>query len=211
MRSMSSVSMDGTPTAESLFPEAVETPRLRLERLRAEAVSLRELHEMRGLEAARTDATEYVLWEPDKTLRETREFVRTAERDWETGEKARYVIRPRDGEDGAGDLAGTTTLTVAWERRVGIFGVFLRKRFWGRGYAGERANALLAIAFDSLGLEAVEASCAVGNERSRRAIEKYVDEHGGRYVGVVPNFAVTDAGEPLDSHHFAVTREDYQN
>jgi RimJ/RimL family protein N-acetyltransferase len=84
----------------------------------------------------------------------------------------------------------------------------LRERFWGRGYSGERAAALLALAFERLDLELVTVTHLVGNENSRRAIEKYVDRFDGRRVGCFRNQHVID-GEPKDIVRYEVAREDY--
>jgi RimJ/RimL family protein N-acetyltransferase len=48
----------------------------------------------------------------------------------------------------------------------------LARRFWGRGYATEGARAALAFAFDALRLTEVVSFTAVGNERSRRVMER---------------------------------------
>ncbi|HET9124354.1 MAG TPA: GNAT family N-acetyltransferase [Solirubrobacteraceae bacterium] len=48
----------------------------------------------------------------------------------------------------------------------------LARRFWGRGYATEGARAALAFAFDTLRLAEVVSFTAVGNERSRRVMER---------------------------------------
>jgi RimJ/RimL family protein N-acetyltransferase len=48
----------------------------------------------------------------------------------------------------------------------------LAHRFWGRGYAPEGGAAALAFAFDELGLDEVVSMTAVGNQRSRRVMEK---------------------------------------
>ncbi|WP_246084542.1 GNAT family N-acetyltransferase [Salinadaptatus halalkaliphilus] len=66
-----------------------------------------------------------------------------------------YVLCPRDGEDGAGEIAGTTSVEIDWEKRTLQPGIWFRKRFWGRRYAGERAAAVFTLAFDRLDLEVV--------------------------------------------------------
>lgn len=43
---------------------------------------------------------------------------------------------------------------------------------WGRGYATEAATAVLAFAFDEIGLDDVVSFTYVGNDRSRRVMEK---------------------------------------
>jgi RimJ/RimL family protein N-acetyltransferase len=43
---------------------------------------------------------------------------------------------------------------------------------WGRGFATEGARAAIAFGFGSLGLDEIVAMTAVGNERSRRVMER---------------------------------------
>jgi len=47
------------------------------------------------------------------------------------------------------------------------------------------------------------------NEKSRRAIEKYVEAHGGTYEGLIRNELVRDGDGPADVHRYSVTREEY--
>jgi RimJ/RimL family protein N-acetyltransferase len=48
----------------------------------------------------------------------------------------------------------------------------LAREHWGHGYATEAASAVLAFAFDELGLEEVVSFTTVANERSRRVMER---------------------------------------
>lgn len=104
------------------------------------------------------------------------------------GEQAVYVIRPTDGEDGAGLIAGITRLECEWERRSAMFELWLRKRFWGRGYSSERAAVLMELAFEQLDLDLIHVNHEDGNERSKTAIRKYIDAHGGQYDGLLKNW-----------------------
>jgi RimJ/RimL family protein N-acetyltransferase len=108
------------------------------------------------------------------------------------------------------ELAGTTNLDFDWDRRSAELGIWLRKPFWGRGYSGERAAALLELAFDRLDLELVGASHRAGNDRSRRAIGKYVERFGGQHDGVLRDFFPRD-GEIGDLHRYVITREQYRS
>lgn len=67
----------------------------------------------------------------------------------------------------------------------------------------------MAVAFDRLDLEVVVARCFVENDRSRRAIETYVEAAGGRHEGRLRNDAF-DGSEPRDVHRYAVTREEWR-
>jgi len=53
----------------------------------------------------------------------------------------------------AGEIAGFGGFSVDWEKRTAVLGTWLRKRFWGRGYSGERAAALVEVAFENLDLD----------------------------------------------------------
>lgn len=79
----------------------------------------------------------------------------------------------------------------------------------GREYAAERAHALTTVAFDRLDLEVVVAQRFVGNDRSRRSIDKYVEAAGGRYEGRLRNEAF-DGTDPRGVHRYSVAREAWQ-
>ena len=191
-----------------MFPERIETDRLSLERISHDTVDVFELHDRYADGADTEEMFEYWDSSPHETVKETYDYVDEAERLWNDGAGAKYVIRPKDGEDGAGVVAGTTGLYPDWEKRSANLGILLDKRFWGRGYSGERADAILAVAFDRLELELVVAAHVVGNEKSRRAIEKYVERYGGQYEGLLRNWlALSDA--VADVHRYTISREEY--
>jgi RimJ/RimL family protein N-acetyltransferase len=192
-----------------MFPTPVTTDRLRLERL-DESVDTLDLYEVCAHDEGIEDVTEYVSWDPHPHPMETREFLDDAAAGWADGERATYAVRPREGEDGAGAFAGVAGLHPDWDERRAELGTWLRRPFWGRGYSGERAHALMAVAFDRLDLEVVSVRCMVDNERSRRAIETYVEAAGGRHEGRLRN-GVHDDGEPRDVHRFSVTRAEWRD
>ncbi len=194
----------------SIFPERIETDRLDLQRLSRDTIDPLELYEVCGNHERIEEITEYLTWSPHGTIKETIEFIDAAEADWDAAETATYLIRPRDGEDGAGEIAGTTGLSVEWDRRIARLGIWLRPRFWGRGYSGERADALVELAFERLDLEVIVVEHEDGNEQSRRAIEKYVEANGGRHEGLLRNSMVND-GEPVDQHRYTISREEYRD
>ena len=197
------------PDRSARFPETIETERLRIDRLSHENVDLAEYYRICSSDEGIGEVTEFLSWDPHETLRETKEFVDMVERQWENGESAAYLLRPRGDEDGAGDIAGGAGMAFDWERKSGTLGVWLRKRFWGRGYSGERAAAFVELAFDRLDLDVVAVEHQAGNEKSRKAIEKYVDRFGGTYDGIVRNWAVK-AGEARDQHRYTIRREEYR-
>lgn len=194
----------------SLFPVEMESERLRYGRVHPDDTDVFEVYEAASADAPDIEeTTRYLTWSPHQHPKETLEFVEHAGEQFDDGAGAHYVVRPRDGEDGAGEFAGTTGITLDWERRRGNLGIWLRPPFWGRGYSGERAARLLDLAFGHLDLEVIAVTHDPANEQSRRAIEKYVDRFGGRREGRLRNDIVVD-GEPRDSVRYSITWEEWE-
>ncbi len=196
----------------ALFPDRIETERLELEAMTTESVDVMKFYRICSGQTSQdiADVTEYLTWDPHETPKETLEFLEYVEQKRADDEGTEYLIRPREGEPGAGEIAGATGITVDWDRRVAEPGLWLRKPYWGRGYSGERAAALMELTFEQLDLEVFAVDHLVGNENSRRAIEKYVEAHGGGHDGRLRNWHAVD-GEPLDVHRYSVTREQYRD
>jgi len=191
-------------------PERIETERLVLERFCRKTVDPLDVYPYYSTRHSDTVREElaHVMLEPHATPKETFDMVVEAEEKWEAGEAALYAITPKAGEAGAGEFAGTAGLYPEWERRTALSAVWLREPFWGRGYSGERTDALLELAFDVLDFELYSAGYLAGNEQSRRAIEKYVERHGGQYDGALRNWV--PMGETVrDPHRYTISREQY--
>ena len=193
-----------------LFPERIETDRLVLERLCRENVDVFEYYGICSPHEPDIDeVVRYIsAFDLHRVPKTTADFLDHVEKQWEAGEGVEYVIRPKAGEDDAGEIAGSAGLTFDWERRTGSLGMWLRKPFWGRGYSGERADALFELAFERLDLELVAVTHQVGNEKSRRAIEKYVERNGGGFDCLLRNW---DPGtdDVADHRRYSVTRKQY--
>jgi ribosomal-protein-alanine N-acetyltransferase len=187
------------------FPEVVETDRLVLHRLSPGNVDLRAFYEVCAGDDGIDEVTEHLAWGPHPHPQSTREFVTAMDDDWQAGEAATYLVHPK----AADTFAGGCGLTLDWEKQSGELGMWLRRRFWGRGYSGERAAALLSLAFDHLDLELVTVTHEAGNENSRRAIEKYVDHFGGREEALLRNAVATEDG-PRDMRRYSIAREEYR-
>ena len=192
-----------------MFPPRVETARLRLERCCRETVDLQEYYRICSSDPGIGAVTRFVPWDCHEHPKETAEFLDRKERQWDEAEKAPYVIRPRKGEPGAGEIAGQCGLRPNWDRRSATLNLWLRKRFWGRSYSGERAAAMLVLAFERLDLELVSVLHVVGNDNSRRAIEAYVDRFGGHRDGLLRNAIVVD-DDPRDQYRYSISREEFE-
>ena len=187
------------------YPRTLETDQLRFEPLHE--VDPREYYRFRRDQPSGVYA--YLPFGPFETPREAADRLGTAREGWDDRERAMYAVRPTDGVD-AGVLAGETMLATQWDRRVAWLGLILGKRFWGRGYSGERDDAMLEVAFDRLDLEYVVVVHEVGNENSRRAVERYVERHGGRREATLRHWAPAEGGDPPDEAYHAVPREAWE-
>lgn len=195
---------------ELLFPTAIETERLRLKRVEPGSPDPLALYDHWREEAPNIDeTTEYVTWGPYSHPNGVAETLERAAGRVEDGTAAMFVIRPRNREDLGSEFAGTTGLSVDWECRRGGLGIWLRKPFWGRGYSGERADALFHLAFDRLDLDSVAVAHIVDNENSERAITKYIERHGGRRAGRFRNFVTDNDGGVHDVHRYSVRQAEW--
>lgn len=193
-----------------MFPETIETDRLRLGRLGPGTVDPLALYEHVNEDAPDIDEiTRYLSWEPHESPKETHGFLTESRDAWEERESAQYVVRPREGEDGAGEIAGCAGLSIDWDRRLGTLGVWFRKRFWGQEYSGERAAALLELAFETLDLEVAAVTHHVDNDNSRRAVERYVERFGGHREGTIRNGLRYE--EPVDVVRYSISRAEYRD
>jgi RimJ/RimL family protein N-acetyltransferase len=192
-----------------LFPREVTTDRLRLVAADTETVDPFELYGHCREGAPNVEAvTRYLTWEPYATVNDAFEFLERCESGFEEGEAANYAIIPGESEPETGEFAGMAALSTDWDRRLGTLGTWLRKPFWGRGYSGERARALMRVAFDRLDLDAVAITCHAENEKSRSAVRKYVEAAGGREEGLLRNHVRYRDGV-ADSYRFSVTRAEW--
>lgn len=77
---------------------------------------------------------------------------------------------------------------------VRMLGYALREEFWGNGFAGEAAEAVIAYGFDKMKLDLISAYVYPENERSKRLLEKlgFAFEGRMRLASTKWNGEVTD-------------------
>jgi len=193
-----------------MFPERIETPRLRFDRFAESNVSITQFYSVAGASETIEEETTQLTWEPHEHLKESAAVLEQFTSGWENHEAATYALYPRDGQAGAGELAGNTGLHIDWDRQLGTLGIWLRKPFWGRGYSGERAGALLSLAFNRLGLEVVAVEHEPENTKSQRAIEQYVGRFGGRHEGYIRNSHRYANGDIRDVHRYSISKDEWK-
>lgn len=100
---------------------------------------------------------------------------------------------------------GSMRLTILdRSNQTADFGYTLNRRHWKNGYATEGARALLNVAFVSLGLHRVWATCDARNRASYRVLEKL----GMRREAAFQK-DVLQKGEWRDSYLYAILAEEW--
>ncbi|MEU8657682.1 GNAT family N-acetyltransferase [Actinoplanes philippinensis] len=117
------------------------------------------------------------------------------------------AVHPADGVhpfavEHGGRLIGAVELRVTSRIHARAeFGYTLARSAWGQGFATEAAIAVLAFAFDRIGLHRVAATCDPANTGSRRVLEKA----GLLYEGHLKDY-LHIRGEWRDRLLYATTR-----
>lgn len=113
------------------FPEIIETPRLRLQRLRYE-----DAEEIFYTYASKPEATRYVSWPTHQRIAETRQYLKHAINAWNAGTEYAYAIRMK----GSARLAGSIgALIKGSEVQVGYV---ISPVLWNNGIATEACSTL---------------------------------------------------------------------
>lgn len=194
-------------TAHDLFPKRIETDRLVFERFDHDNVDPFEFYEFVTRDEWRDQATEHMPWFRFRRLDEVAEFVDHAEREWEDGDTARYLLRLRETDD----VVGITAYGPEWETRRAGSGIVLSPEYWGNEYGLERASVFVEMTFETYDLDAYYTTCADENEPSRRMIQKYTEMYGGRHEGLLRQHSSRPSGEVTDQHRFTILRSEYED
>jgi ribosomal-protein-alanine N-acetyltransferase len=109
------------------------------------------------------EVTRYTSWNPH-TPAETRARLRAL-----VSDREKWAIQLRDE---ATAIGWTGFVSIDADRKTGIFGYLLHRNYWGKGYAGETAAALIRFGFTQLNLHRVVAECDVENVPSIKILEK---------------------------------------
>lgn len=176
-----------------MFPDTVETPRLRLRRpVPTDAERIFQAY------AQDPEVTRYLEWVPHTSVETTRKFVSFCQDRWTNSVAFPYVItRKQDGE-----LLGMIEPRPRGHRAD--FGYVLARAYWGNGLMPEAIAAVVKITLGHATIYRMAATCDVENRASARALEKSGFSREGllRRYSVHPNISP----EPRDSLLYALTK-----
>lgn len=175
----------------------LETPRLILRQLSvADAPSMFEY-------SHRADVTRFLLWDPHPTEAFTRRYLRDLQEKYRSGTYYDWGLELQD----TGKLIGTCGFVrIDRDHSRAEIGYVLHPDYWFLGLAAEAVGAVLAYGFVNLHLQRIEARYMVGNDASRRVMEKC----GMTFEGIQRS-AVFAKNAYHDVGVCAITRDDYFN
>ena len=202
-----SLEMDGVEIGSTSAPHWIATDRLILHRVHSAEIEFDRLHALFSDVDDPEEVFELCGWNMHENEAETRAYLDRQTELWEQEEKYEYVLEAvADSE-----YIGTTCLEVSKDDGSGEFGLWLRKPHWGRGSSGEQTDALIHTVFECLDAPYVVAGCLPANNRSRRAIEKFVRRYNGAYYGSPPTAPdrSQDPDEVAPHHEWVITRNQY--
>lgn len=182
---------------ESVFTaEPVETERLLLRRLTmADAQDIFEYG--RDPEVAR-----HVLWDAYRSVSESRSYIRAMIRHYRMGDAASWGIELKE----TGRVIGT--IGFMWfqmEHRSTEVGYSLARAYWNQGLMTEALRAVIGYAFDSLGMNRVEAQHETTNPASGAVMRKC----GMTFEGTLRQ-RLMNKGAYVDVDLYAILRTDYK-
>lgn len=141
----------------------LETERLLLRRMKPS--DSRDMFEY----ASRPEVTEYLLWEPHKNQRQTLDYLEYLQTRYRVGDFYDWAVVDKQKAKMIG-TCGFTSLDFL--NNSAEIGYVLNPDFWGCGIASEAVARVMSFAFLELNVHRVEAKYMVGNERSRRVMER---------------------------------------
>ena len=152
--------------------------------------------------ASDPEVARYVLWEPHRSLSETKSFVRYLRSRIRAGYPSSWVVTLRE----TGAVIGT--IGFIWyseENRSAELGYSYSREYWNRGYATQALQAVIDSVFLSIPVNRLEAQHDVRNPASGRVMEKC----GLRKEGILRN-RILNKGEYVDAALYALLRSDWE-
>lgn len=124
------------------------------------------------------DVTQFMLWQPHKSLEETRESIEKVLARYETGNGYTWGIALAEDDTVIGRI---DLLRFNETDNSCSFAYMLGKEFWGNGYGTEALNAVLDFAFIKMEMAYIHADHMAENGASGKVMRKC----GMQYTGTI--------------------------
>ena len=153
--------------------------------------------------ASDPEVARYVLWEPHRSVSETRMFVRELRSRLRAGCPSSWAVVLRE----TGFVIGTIGfMWYSTENRSAELGYSFSREYWNRGYATQALTAVTDAVFRSLPVNRLEAQHDLRNPASGRVMEK----SGFRQEGILRS-RILNKGEYVDVALYAILRSDWES
>lgn len=150
--------------------------------------------------ASDPEVARYVLWDPHRTLADSRDYVRYVRGLYRAGLPASWGIVFPSVDRVIGTIG---FMWLSEENRAAEIGYSLSREVWNQGIATEALSLVLSAAFAHLPLDRIEAQCDLRNPASARVMEKC----GMTREGVLRH-RLRNKGEAIDVALYAILRQD---
>ena len=144
-------------------PPELTTPRLILRRVKK--TDYRDMYEY----ACDPSVTKYLTWQPHPNPAWTMRYLAYVATRYRTGEFYDWAVVLRENHKMIGTCGFTS---FSYDHNSAEIGYVLNPAYWGQGIAAEAVRAVLDVGFIKLNLHRIEARFMMGNDRSRRVMEK---------------------------------------
>lgn len=187
---------------EAIYKVFARLPRLETERLILRRISLDDIDDMYEY-AKDASLTKYLTWSPHPDKAYTFEYVSYLQSRYKTGEFFDWAVTLREG----GKMIGTCGFTrFDFPHNSGEIGYVINPDYHGRGIATEAVEEVIRFGFERLGLNRIECRFMVGNDASRRVMEK----NSMTFEGVLRQ-GMLIKGIYRDVGICSILRDDYEN
>ena len=145
--------------------------------------------------------TKYLLWREHPDERYTRDYLSFIQSQYRAGLFYDWALVEKDSNR----MIGTCGFArLDFENNSAEIGYVINPAFWHRGYATEAVKRVIEFGFDVLNLHRIEARYIVGNEVSRRVMEK----NNMAFEGIHDS-ALFVKGEYVSVGYCAITADKY--
>ncbi len=146
----------------SNMPE-LETDRLLLRKIKPSDAD--DMYEY----SCREDVTRYLLWKPHPNRNFTERYINELQGKYRSGEFYDWAVELKSNKKMIGTCGFTSFDT---DNNCSEIGYVLNPNYWNCGYTTEAAMSVITFGFCELNQNRIEARYMIGNDQSRRVMEK---------------------------------------
>lgn len=174
-------------------------PTLETDRLILRPMRMRDAQDLFDY-ARDPQVSRHVLWDAHASIRDSRQFLRGAIRQYRKGQPSSFAITLKD----SGRMIGTVGfMWINLDHLSAEVGYSLSRDYWNQGIMTEALRAVIAFGFDTLRLNRIEAQHETDNPASGRVMAHV----GMQYEGLLRQ-RLKNKGKYVDVALYAILRGD---